>query len=407
MISISDRTFALDENLVAQGRTAFRAVLGRTDLGFHQLCERSALWESSVKRAEEVLRVSKRLVVLGIGGSSLGGRVIQSALARGSEARLMFFENVDAVEFWRRVEALGDLHDVHWVFISKSGSTLETLSQANLLNEYLLGQKIELHRHATVISELKVNPLTTWARTHQIPILEVPEDVGGRFSVLTPVGMFPAEFLKIPSSGFRQGASWALKQEQLVAEIVAASMASFSREEWITLFWTYTDSLQTLGLWFQQLWAESLAQAKTRTGKIAPRASTPIPLVGANDQHSVLQQVMEGARDKFVWFVRSQTSENWGPKIQNPIFENLSYLKGKGLGEILAAEAKATATALQEAGVHSQTLYLERVDAPTLGALFMLLELVTATAGEILDVNAFGQPGVELGKSLAKKYLSN
>lgn len=406
MIKITDRTFAIDEKYLAQSKAAFKTVLARKDLGFHQLTERSLLWEQTTKRAEEVLRVSKRLVVLGIGGSSLGGRVIQSALARGTESKLMFFENVDAIEFWRRVESLGDLSDVHWVFTSKSGSTLETLSQANLLNEYLAGQNIELHRHATVISELKVNPLTSWARAHQIPILEVPEDVGGRFSVLTPVGMFPAEFLKIPSSGFRQGAAWALKQEQLVAEIVAASLSSFSREEWITLFWTYTDSLQTMGLWFQQLWAESLAQAKTRTGKPAPRASTPIPLVGANDQHSVLQQVMEGARDKFVWFIRSDSSENWGPKIQNPLFESLSYLKGKGLGEVLAAEAKATAAALKEAGVHSQTLRVERVDAPTLGAMFMLLELVTATAGEILDVNAFGQPGVELGKSLAKKYLS-
>ena len=386
---------------------ALKAVLARRDLGFHQVVDRPDLWESCAKRSEEVRRVFKRLVVLGIGGSSLGGRTIQSALGRGLTNEVQFFENVDAVEFWRRVELLGgDLSDLHWAIISKSGSTLETLSQANLISEYLGSRGLSLARQCTVISEKKTNSLMSWAKSHDVPTLEVPLDVGGRFSVLTPVGIFPAEFMGLPGRGFQKGAQWALQQTELVAQLVSESLSSFDRGEAMTLFWTYCDGLQTLGLWFQQLWAESLGQAKTRDGKVAPRASTPLPLVGANDQHSILQQVMDGPRDKHVWFLRNRQSESWGPRVQKSIFSGLEFIEGKGMGEIFGAEARATAKALEQVGVSSLTLEIERLDAPTMGALFMTLQLVVASLGEVLNINAFDQPGVELGKRLAKGYLS-
>jgi glucose-6-phosphate isomerase len=187
--------------------------------------------------------------------------------------------------------------------------------------------------------------------------------------------------------------------------LTAQSLKSFEREEWITLFWVYCNRLFTWGLWVQQLWAESLAKKKNRQGQEAPRASTPIALVGANDQHSVLQQVAEGARDKFIWFMRVRESETAGPVLKKSQFANQTYLEGKSLGALLSAESQATMKALQQNQVQSLCLEVDRLDEATMGALFMILELVVGALGEAFDINAFDQPGVELGKRLALEIL--
>ncbi len=157
----------------------------------------------------------------------------------------------------------------------------------------------------------------------------------------------------------------------------------------------------------QQLWAESLAKKTTRENKPAPRASTPIPLIGSRDQHSVLQQIAEGHRDKFIWFIRVSEGEDYGAILKKDIFGADVNYENKNLGRVFAALAVSTTQGLKQVGVNSLTLRLGRLQEKEVGALFMIFQVVVAALGECMDINAFDQPGVELGKRLAKEILQN
>lgn len=408
MWHIECETAKSDETILVSARAATDRLLRREDLGFLQLPSREALWSSSEHRARDIRRGQKRMVVLGMGGSSLGGRAISQALGGLETAcELVFIDNVDADRFWRWMRGQSDFDETHWVIISKSGNTIETLTMAELADQYLRGKGFrKLAANATVISENADNSLTRWARKEGVAALEIPKDVGGRFSVLSPVGMLPAAFIGLEIDKFREGASWALAQEELVARLVAQSLMSFRRDEWITLFWSYADGLRDFGAWAQQLWAESLGKRTARNGEVAPRASTPMPAIGSSDQHSILQQVMEGSHDKFVWFFRSNQSESSGPAIEASLFDGQEVMRGKGMGDLFGAMAEATRTALAHEGVQSLTLRTDRLNEKSLGALFMLLQLTVGAIGEAMNIDAFDQPGVELGKTLAKRLLS-
>jgi glucose-6-phosphate isomerase len=395
-------TQSLTKDELTSAKNAVAALLKRQDLGFWQLPAREKVWKSSQERGEEVRRHFKKLNVLGIGGSSLGGITIRESLNLNN---LEFFENVDAKDFWDQVHAIKDFEDIHWAIISKSGKTVETLTQANFIHELLKSKGLSLAQNATVISETRANPLSNWAEANKVPVLGVPEDVGGRFSVLSPVGLFPAAFGGADLEQMRLGAASIVENPGLSVQLTAHFLKSFSDEKWITVLWPYCNRLKSFGLWYEQLWAESLGKKLNRKGGAAPRASTPISLVGACDQHSVLQQISEGAKDKFVTFLRVAESENAGPRLKENLFEGEDFVIGKTMGQLLAAEATATREALEVAGVPSLSLEIGMLDAGTLGALFMLMEIVVGSIGEAHDINAFDQPGVELGKRLAKEIL--
>ena len=416
MWRISDETKVIDREQLNRARAAASALKSRSDLGFLALPGRTALWKAAAARGHAVRRSADRLAVLGMGGSSLGGRALVRALAQardwgGASHEVIFVDNVDAVHFQA---LLGDggarskeaLAGTHWVIVSKSGNTIETLTMAELIDQRLRMSGLPaLSTAATVISEPADNPLTRWARAESVACLEIPRDVGGRYSVLTPVGTLPAAFCGLDLERLREGAAWALGQDDLVAHLTAQTLMSFARGEWVTLHWAYADGLRDYGFWMQQLWAESLGKAVDRAGNPAPRASTPMPAVGSSDQHSILQQVMEGARDKFLWFLRVDECEAPGPAIQRTLFDCQGLMLGKGMGDLFGAMADATRSALESQGVQSLTLRASRLDEASVGALFMLSELVVGALGEALNIDAFNQPGVELGKKLARGLL--
>jgi len=244
------------------------------------------------------------------------------------------------------------------------------------------------------------------ADKNQIPRLEIPLDVGGRFSVLSPVGMFVASFLNLQVDDFRAGARKALLSEDLISEFIAQTIQSFERKESITLFWFYNSSLFSLGGWLQQLWAESLGKKVNLSGEAAPFVSTPIYAISASDQHSILQQVIEGLKDKFVVFLRFEKNEQGSVVLNNSHFAETKNLVQKTMGVLLAAEAEATEEALRKSGVSTFACSTKVMDEFTLGYVFMFFQLVVAGIGEYLQINAFDQPGVELGKRLAKEKLN-
>jgi glucose-6-phosphate isomerase len=384
-----------------KSKAAFAKLKAREDLGFLRL---PLDFESLQTRVRDIQKSAKHLVILGIGGSALGAHAILNALK--DQSTIHIIDNVDSFSFWQKVKSL-HLARCHFLLVSKSGQTIETLTQAEFIEQTLLERSLPgLSQVSTVISEFEQNPLTEWAKKENIPIFEIPKNVGGRFSVLTPVGLFPAAFAGLELKGFETGATWAKTQADLVSEIAAQTLMSFEREEWITMLWSYCDRLHSFGFWLQQLWAESLAKSVDRTKQKAPRVSTPIPCVGSTDQHSILQQVMEGANDKFIFFFRVEESEGTGPKLNHQLFRGQEIMKAKTMGTLFSAQADATRDALSQQKVLSLSLSSKTLNETSLGALFMIFQLVIGTLGEALNIDAYNQPGVEAGKIITKKTLS-
>jgi glucose-6-phosphate isomerase len=349
------------------------------------------------------------LVVLGIGGSSLGARALVTALGGRRRMRLHFPDNADPASFGALIDGL-DLGGTAWVTITKSGGTAETLSQHFVLRERVLAAHGEAgyRERCIAITDPEKGLLRTMAREEKLRTLPVPPSVGGRFSALSAVGLFPAACAGIDIAALLSGAAGMEERcreadpLQNPALLLAATLhlLDVKAGRRLHVFMPYADALRDLGDWFVQLWAESL-------GKSATVGPTPVRAVGATDQHSTLQLLMEGPQDKVVIFV----APGERPRLPIPVPEpyrrhaDVAYLAGHTMGELIDAELKATRAALARAGRPSLTIDLPRIDPRSVGELLMLLELATAYAGGLYGVNAFDQPGVEAGKRYAQALL--
>lgn len=402
MISIIQSGHKISTQHLELAKKSLAQFKNRKDVGFLEIPDRAHLWHEALVLAQRLNKSFTDLVLVGVGGSSLGVRVLREVF---SLKRLHFIDNVDAFEFERTLAAL-PLEKSLFVFVSKSGTTIETLTALEFIHIQFKKQNLDLPKHSVVITENKSSSLKAWAGQHHVPSLEIPMDVGGRFSVLTSVGMFPAAFFNLDIEAFRDGARSAISAESEIAEMMAQSMMSWQREEWIFSLWSYSNRMRFFGGWLQQLWAESLAKKINRDGGEAPRVSTPVPLIGASDQHSILQQVMEGAKDKFVVFHRFSDAEKGSFKLGPSLFAETASLQNKTMGELLGAEAEATQESLAANGISTMTLMTKVLDERSLGFLFMFWQLTVAGLGEALNIDAFNQPGVELGKVLAKQKLN-
>lgn len=405
MIRILKSTHKPAAHFYAQAARGLEEVLSDKAYGFWQVPSRTAAIPEIEKQAKRLQQWSGPLFLFGVGGSSLGPQLIGD-LYQTPSRQIVVCDNLDPIMLARQWGKPESMKQASFVFISKSGSTLETLATLQKLSEFLKPVDAGWTQRTLVISEDKKNPLTDWAQASGVPVLPMPIDVGGRFSVLTSVGMLSASYLGQQVSEFHQGAQWALKQSELHQELVAQSLASFERNEWVSLFWSYSSMLRYFNSWIIQLWAESLAKKVDKKGASAPRVSTPWTAVGATDQHSLLQQVMEGARDKFVFLIQVKDLKTQMPFQDNILFPHLSFLKGQSMGQILSAEATAISGALSQVGVPLIELELQDLSARSMGAWLMTWQIVVAGLGTSLGLNPFDQPGVELGKRLALEILN-
>ena len=363
--------------------------------------------------AERLRRSSDQVILLGTGGSSLGGQTL-AALAespfgpRHGRPKLHFLDNIDPVTF-EALLALLDLSRTGFLVVSKSGGTAETLMQfLTLLPEVQrkLGKERAAERFA-VITEPHANPLRRLAQRHGIEILDHDPGVGGRYSALSLVGLLPAMIAGLDPVAIRQGAAEVL--DRALAENPADSQPAVGAALNIALLWQkrlcttvlmpYIDALASFGLWFRQLWAESLG--KDGTG------STPIRAMGTVDQHSQLQLYLAGPADKFYTLIMTPQAGK-GPRVAPDLAEDpaLSYLTGRSMGDLLEAEQRATLETLASNGRPVRALVLPRLDERTMGALMMHFMLETIIAADLLGVNPFDQPAVEEGKRLAREHLS-
>lgn len=383
-------------------KSALDSVLNSKTIGFIDLPNRTHLWTQSEKMGYEIRKNYDHLIVVGIGGSSMGPR----ALAEFSGlTNISFLDNVDSIETEHVLQKIHGNDSLAWLFISKSGTTIEVLWTIELIAQryFELGKK--LWPHTYYITELTDNSLHNLSIQYSRPCLEVPLDVGGRFSVLSPVGLVVASFLDLDLDLIKSGALLALKDKKNIATMCEQFLSSFERGESITLFWFYCSRLRWFGGWLQQLWAESLGKKLDRSGTPAFNFSTPMTSIGACDQHSILQQVVDGPKNKFVCIFRFKDIEKHSTTIDNPIFAETKSMQGKRFGDLLKAETLATQKGLDLSNVSTMMYEFEKLNPETLGYLFMTFQIVVSVLAEIKNVNAFDQPGVALGKNLIVEFI--
>ncbi len=374
--------------------------------------------EPILQEAERVKSLADTLVVLGIGGSALGATAVDMALAGSlrhafprpqGACRLLVADNSDPRAFAALLENL-DLKRTVFNVISKSGSTAETMSQFLVAQERLereLGPQ-EAYRRLLFTTDPQSGYLRALAAKEPFTCLEVPPSVGGRYSVLTAVGLLPLAAAGYDIEALLAGAASMAarclepKLQDNPAYLLAALAVSHMRAgRNILVMMPYASDLFGLAQWFAQLWAESLGKARDLAGNLVNVGQTPVAAVGATDQHSQLQLYMEGPQDKFICFL---TLDNYGADLLIPSrYQDqaaLAYLGGRSMAELIQAEAKATAAALAQEGRPSICLRLPGIDEHVLGELLFLLEAATVAAGGLLKINPLDQPGVELGKVL-------
>ncbi len=396
---------------LAAAHVRLENVRKRKEQGFFDLPfdDKGAL---AIERAAR--RVQKRfshMVVIGIGGSDLGARTIWRALG-GKKAWLTFVSNPDPETVSHIVEST-DWSQTAINVVSKSGTTLETMAIFMTMREALIkevGTKAHA-AHVYVTTDPSVSStLYQIAKDEGYEILPHPLNVGGRFSVLSLVGLFPAAVSGVSVRKLLEGARAVeterrrKKADSIPARFAANQYLSMSKHgRNIHVLMPYADLLSELGFWYRQIWAESLGKKREGTS-VGP---TPIAAFGAIDQHSQIQLYNEGPDDKTVTFVevgrfrRSlRVPRVWGDR------KGLEYVGGLSFEEILHAERAGTEHALTSNGRPNGTLTVPSITPEALGALFMTIETATAYMGELLCVNAFDQPGVEAGKKEARRLLS-
>jgi glucose-6-phosphate isomerase len=377
--------------------------------------------------AKPLLEWCWELVVLGIGGSALGTRALHQALChpqhnllpvgrRKHHPGLWILDNIDPDFIYGMLDAL-NMKRVAVNVISKSGSTAETLAQFLFIYRLLasrLGGEHHIKDRLILTTDPEKGPLRELVREKGFKSLPVPPQVGGRYSVLSAVGLFPAHLAGIDVEELLAGARFMdqrLKDSRVednLAYKLAALYYLFFREKNRPILVTmpYAAGLTAMADWFAQLWAESLGKRLDLDGNLVETGSTPVPAVGVTDQHSQLQLYTEGPHDKLITF---WTVDKFQHSVEIPdLFadmQGLGYLGGHSLNELFKAEETATAFNLMKAGRPNLTLSLPEVNPFTMGQLIYLLEVATVAAGGLLRVNPLDQPGVEGGKLIAYGLL--
>ncbi len=354
-------------------------------------------------------RAFPAVLVIGIGGSALGPAALDAALGRpNSGKRLVVLDNIDP-DFVR--DTLDTLvpEDTIVNVIAKSGVTAETMSTFGVVHRWMTGALGgRAKEHFAVTTDPEKGDLLQIARQEKYPVFAIPPNVGGRFSVLTPVGTLPAALLGLNVHELMEGAKRAAIQSQkpfLENPAMAAAFIQFvlerDRQKKMLVLFPYSQALWKFAFWFKQLWGESLGKKVDRRGRDVYYGQTPTAALGVTDQHSQLQLFIEGPNDKsfLLWAVR---------EFRDPVsiehafatFDSMAYLQNKTMAELFQAERQATEIALTEASRPNATVWMDRINEDSMGELFMFSQYLTAYAGELYDINAFDQPGVEYGKKL-------
>ncbi len=360
----------------------------------------------------------ENVLVLGIGGSALGGIALTEALLkpywnllseeqREGMPRIFFMDNIDPDSMTALLDML-DLSKTLVNVITKSGDTAETMSQFMIVKDRLEKELGDNYRYNVVATtDKKTGILRQISEQEGYKTFVVPDDVGGRFSVFSAVGLLPLALVGIDIDSIVNGIKdmdLALKNTDIRENIAAQNalihyLLDIKKGKNISVMMPYSSRLRYVADWYAQLWAESLGKNKDKDGNDVHVGPTPVKALGATDQHSQIQLYNEGPNNKIINFIRVEEFDNT-LEIPN-IFEytGIGYLGGKTINQLINAEADSTRVALSDYGRPTVTITLDKVDGYNLGQLLYMFEVQTAIAGELYNINTFNQPGVEQAKN--------
>lgn len=378
------------------------------DQGFYSVIDDEKIVQDVQKFTDSVQGKYDDIVVLGIGGSALGATTLRDSLSYKEIPRLHIIDNIDPTLI-QEIDAKINYDRTLFLVITKSGGTPETLSLYSYFRAKIVEKKLSTKNHLVFITDSEKGFLREQANQENIKSFSIPNNVGGRFSVLTVVGLLPAALIGINIESLIDGAK--KMRDQFISEdfekntpfqLASIQFGLFTEGYTNVVMMPYLQKLKTFAAWYSQLLAESTGK---RDIDDEETGLTPIPALGATDQHSLVQQFMQGIMDKQFCIIRTKKFPVELTIPYLPKHEKTDLLGGRTFNELIQAECQATIDAITEGGRPVYTIDLEELDAESLGELFMLFECATAFLGEFLEINAFNQPGVERSKVLTREYL--
>ncbi len=413
----SEHGLTLDdfEALIPQGHeilTALRQKANDHSLEFYNLPFSEEQLDEIEKYAELARKRFDSYVHLGIGGSALGPIALHTSLAGSyynlsdKKPKMFFPDNVDPDWLHELLQHI-DVSKTLFHVVSKSGSTAETAAQMLYFVHHITEMMGEsFYKNLLFTTDPVEGLLNRIAREYPIKCFRIPPGVGGRFSVLTPVGLLSAALAGINIREILRGAREMARlcdtdnlMENPAYIYAVIHYLYMHRQKNISVMMAYSNRLRDLADWYRQLWAESLGKRFNTNGERVEVGQTPVKAVGATDQHSQVQLYVEGPNDKVITFLQVENFEENTPlKNHFTYIPEFDYLDGKTLAELLNSEKQATELALTNNQRPNLTIKFSAVNEANIGAFFFLLEAATAFAGGFLDINAFDQPGVEEGK---------
>ena len=375
--------------------------------GYYNLPVNSKLIVTEVQAfmaSSEVVKKSDTIVVIGIGGSSLGTKAVDSMLRHKypNVKRLLFLENPDPVDLERKFSTIEKKRSI-FIVISKSGTTVETISIFKaVLKRFDIDLQSDDKERVIAITD-EGSALCRFVDTHGLKAYTIGHNVGGRFSVLSSVGVVPLTIAGYDTCSLLAGGAkmverfFDAKEEHML--IKAAFIATNWREYRMNVLFAYGNLLEDFTKWYVQLWGESLGKIDRCGNRVGP---TPIGHIGSVDQHSFLQLVMQGPRDKSVTFLKVEDFEKDMkiPDINLEHIQKCDYVNGRSFNELLNAECDATMESVSNEEVPVDMITLDRVDERNIGELILYYELLTSLVGSMLHIDTYNQPGVERGKKI-------
>ena len=369
------------------------------DIGYYHL---PSLGMDIVSKIEEIAkRDFDSVVLVGVGGSSLGVKALYDMLNLQKE--LIFLDNLDPYSIEQNSTRINPNRSI-FIISSKSGTTIETIS----IYKYIL-EKFNIKSYENFVFITDPNsPLESYAKEIGAIIFNIPKNVGGRFSVLSAIGLVPLGLCGADIKDLLAGANSAKEQyldngDDGVLQ-KAYHYATHSSAK-INVLFSYSDRLTSFNEWYVQLWAESLGKKRgyKRVGL------TPVGLVGSKDQHSFLQLIMEGVKDKTVTFItiKDHNSTISVPNLKLNFLDGCDFVNSKSIAEVFNAQAHSTIQALASEMISIDELVIDRLDEWHCGWLIYYYELLTSATGLMLGINTYDQPGVEAGKRILKKLLES
>ncbi|QCD44574.1 glucose-6-phosphate isomerase [Campylobacter mucosalis] len=371
------------------------------EIGYYHLPDIGILKLNEIYEYEKSLDDIKDIVLVGIGGSSLGVKAIHSMLTK-QKRELHFLDNVDPKTYDKVIKSI-NFKNTLFIISSKSGNTIETITLFKcIIDEF---KPADMSKNFLIITDPNTN-LQKYAEQNGIKFFNLPSNVGGRFSVLSAIGLMPLGLCGYDIDALLKGALECKRQyiDQKDSSLIAkAYHYATHRHAHINVVFSYSDNFFEFNDWYVQLWAESLGKKKgyKRVGL------TPVGLVGSRDQHSFLQLIMDGVKDKSVTFIKIK-EPGIDVKIPDMSINGLSecdFVRGLSLSKLINLQCDATKMALVQEGISVDTITLDKIDEWHVGWLIFYYELLTSATGIMLGINTYDQPGVEIGKRILKTML--